>query len=224
MPQHRSPPHDLNQLLARAATLPGLTLHELASQLEWSLPGDLQREKGFVGMLLEAALGASAGSKAEPDFPHLGIELKTLPIDQSGKPLESTYVCLAPTRTEPGLTWQNCWVKRKLQRVLWVPILAERTIQVPERMIATPFLWSPTAADEALLQQDWHELIELIALGQHDKIKGAHGQVLQLRPKGANSDARVDAFDASGEPARVLPRGFYLKAHFTHALLQRHFR
>lgn len=223
MPQHLSPPHDLNQLLSRAAMLPGLTLHELALQLEWRLPADLRREKGFVGTLLEAALGASAGSKAEPDFPHLGVELKTLPIDHNGKPLESTYVCLAPTRTDPSLTWENCWVRRKLQRVLWVPILAERSIPLSERIICTPFLWSPSAEEDTLLKQDWLELIELISLGQHDDIKGAHGQVLQLRPKGADRHARVEAFDATGMPTKVLPRGFYLKSHFTHTLLQRYF-
>lgn len=222
-PDHRSPPLDLHHLQIRAAALAGRTLSEMASELAWTLPADLQREKGFVGQLLEAALGASAGSKAEPDFPHLGVELKTLPIDSQGKPLESTYVCLAPTRGEPGLTWESSWVKRKLSCVLWVPVLAEREIPLSERMIGTPFLWYPTGADNRLLQQDWEELMELIALGKHDQIKGSHGQVLQLRPKGANSDARVEAFHANGEPGKVLPRGFYLKAHFTHALIQRHF-
>lgn len=220
---HRSIPLDLHHLQIRAAALAGRTLSEIASELAWTLPADLQREKGFVGQLLEAALGASAGSKAEPDFPHLGVELKTLPIDSQGKPLESTYVCLAPTRGEPGLTWERSWVRRKLSCVLWVPVLAEREIPLNERMIGTPFLWYPTGADDRLLQQDWEELMELIALGKHDQIKGSHGQILQLRPKGANSDARVEAFRANGEPGKVLPRGFYLKAHFTHSLIQRQF-
>ena len=218
-----TPPVDMAQLLARAASLAGRTLQEMAEQIGWTLPADLQREKGVVGQLLEAVLGASAGSKAEPDFPHLGIELKTLPIDSQGKPLESTYVCLAPIRGEPGLTWETSWVRRKLSCVLWVPILAERNIPLAERMIATPFLWRPTAADDHLLKQDWEELMELIALGKHDEIKGAHGQILQLRPKAANSDVRVEGFGADGAPSQVPPKGFYLKAHFTQALLQRHF-
>ena len=38
-------------------------------------------------MLLERALGATAeGSKAEQDFSHLGVELKTLPINAEGYP------------------------------------------------------------------------------------------------------------------------------------------
>ena len=57
--------------------------------------GDLPplRAKGLAGTLIERALGASAGSTAEPDFPALGIELKTIPIDAAGRICESTFVC-----------------------------------------------------------------------------------------------------------------------------------
>ena len=119
----------------------------------------------MVGQLLELVLGASSGSKAEPDFPHLGIELKTLPVDSLGKPLESTYVCVAPLTDVSGLRWQDSWVCRKLSKVLFVPVLAERGIPLPERQIGTAFLWSPDAQQQALLQQDWEELMELIVLG-----------------------------------------------------------
>jgi len=91
-----SPPDSTAELLHRAHALAGLTLTELADELRQSLPVDLRRDKGTVGQLIELALGASAGSRAEPDFPHLAVELKTLPVDRNGKPLESTYVCVAP--------------------------------------------------------------------------------------------------------------------------------
>ena len=51
----------------------------------------------------------------------------------------------------------------------------------------------------------------------------AHGEVLQLRPKAANSKALTEAVGAQGEPILTLPRGFYLKKNFTGALLARHF-
>jgi DNA mismatch repair protein MutH len=41
----------------------------------------LKRDKGWIGILLELWLGASAGSKPEQDFAALGVELKTIPID-----------------------------------------------------------------------------------------------------------------------------------------------
>lgn len=213
-------PDSIAELMHRAQQLAGFTLAELAAQFAQSLPADLQKDKGTVGQLLEMALGASAGSKAEPDFPHLGVELKTLPVNRAGKPLESTYVCVAPMTGATLQRWEDSWVCRKLQQVLWVPVLAERSIPLSERMIGRAFLWQPSPEQQALLRQDWEELMDLLALGRLAEIKGAHGKVLQLRPKGANSQALTAAIGPDGEPVLALPRGFYLKTGFTAQILQ----
>jgi DNA mismatch repair protein MutH len=217
------PPSNVAELMYRAQQLAGLTLAELAANLAVTLPKDLKRDKGMVGQMLEQALGASAGSKAEPDFPHLGIELKTLPIDSQGKPLESTYVCVAALTDLSLQRWQESWVCRKLQQVLWVPIWAERSLPLGERVIGSAFLWQPDPQQQQLLQQDWEELMELIVLGGIDQIRGAHGKVLQLRPKAANAKALTAAIGHDGQPIQTLPRGFYLKANFTADILQRQF-
>ncbi|MDX1677656.1 DNA mismatch repair endonuclease MutH [Arsukibacterium sp.] len=212
------------QLLQRCRNIAGMTLGQLAGELQVKMPPDLKRDKGWVGQLLELALGAEAGSQALPDFPALGIELKTLPIDQHGKPLESTYVCVAPLTGVTSQNWQQSWICRKLQRVLWVPILAERQIPLAERIIGSAFLWQPTADEQQALRQDWEELMDLITLGGIDKIRGAHGKVLQLRPKAADSKALTAAVGDQGQPIHTLPRGFYLKASFTAAILRRQFQ
>lgn len=217
-------PATLDELLARSTALAGMTLGQLAAQLQLTVPQNLQKDKGWVGQLLEQILGASAGSKAEPDFPHLAVELKTLPVNQQGKPLESTYVCVAPLTGIAGQQWHESWVCQKLQRVLWVPILAERNIPLAERMVGTAFLWQPNAEQQLALQQDWEELMEQISLGGISSIRGAQGKILQLRPKAANSKALTAAVGAEGEPIRTLPRGFYLKAGFTAGLLQQQFQ
>lgn len=217
-------PATLDELLTRSTALAGMTLGQLAAQLQLTVPQNLQKDKGWVGQLLEQILGASAGSKAEPDFPHLAVELKTLPVNQQGKPLESTYVCVAPLTGIAGQQWHESWVCQKLQRVLWVPILAERSIPLAERMVGTAFLWQPNAEQQLALQQDWEELMEQISLGGIASIRGAQGKILQLRPKAANSKALTAAVGAEGEPIRTLPRGFYLKAGFTAGLLQQQFQ
>ncbi len=96
-------PQTLEQLLSQAQSIAGLTFGELADELHIPVPPDLKRDKGWVGMLLERALGATAGSKAEQDFSHLGVELKTLPINAEGYPLETTFVSLAPLVQNSGL-------------------------------------------------------------------------------------------------------------------------
>lgn len=216
-------PHSAAELLDNCQQIAGLTLGQLANSLQVEVPANLQRDKGWVGQLMEHALGASAGSQALPDFPQLGIELKTLPISQLGKPLESTYVCIAPLTGITGQLWQDSWVCRKLSHVLWLPILAERQIPLKDRVIGQGFLWQPSPAQQRLLQQDWEELMELISLGGIANIRGAHGKVLQLRPKGADSKALTKAVGADGAPIQTLPRGFYLKSSFTQAILQQQF-
>lgn len=217
------PPESAEELLSRCRRIAGFTLEELSCELAVSLPKDLKRDKGTVGQLLELALGASAGSKAEPDFPHLGIELKTIPIDSQGAPLESTYVCVAPMNGFALERFEDSWVYQKLSRVLWVPVLASRDIPLPQRTIGQAFLWQPNQDELAVLKQDWEELMELLRLGQLSQIKGQHGVALQLRPKGANSQALTNAFNEEGATVQALPRGFYLKTSFTRALLQRQF-
>lgn len=217
-------PQSTAELLDTCQQIAGLTLGQLASSLQLKVPENLQRDKGWVGQLMELALGASAGSQALPDFPQLGIELKTLPISQLGKPLESTYVCVAPLTGVTGQLWQDSWVCRKLSHVLWLPILAERQIPLKDRVIGQGFLWQPSPEQQRLLQQDWEELMELISMGGIADIRGAHGKVLQLRPKGADSKALTKAVGADGEPIQTLPRGFYLKSSFTQAILKQQFQ
>ena len=215
-------PQSIDELIQRSQNIAGLTLGEIANNQNIQIPNDLKKNKGWAGLLLENVLGASASTKAEPDFPHLGVELKSLPINRQGKPLESTFVCVAPLIGLTGSTWQTSYIKHKLSHVLWVPIIAERDIPVAERIVGTPFLWRPSIEEDALLAQDWHELTDMIVLGNVENIQGKHGQILQLRPKAANSQAKTKAYDKHGRPFMTLPRGFYLKAHFTQQLLNQH--
>ena len=218
-----SPPETEAQLLAQAQRLAGYTLGELAELAGMPTPRDLKRDKGWIGVLLERWLGASAGSKPEQDFAALGVELKTIPIDPLGGPLETTFVCVAPLTGNTGVVWETSHVRHKLKRVLWVPVEGSRTIPLAERRVGSPLLWSPDADEEQQLRQDWEELMDLIVLGQVTRITARHGEVLQLRPKAANSKALTEAIGEHGEPILTLPRGFYLKKNFTRALLARHF-
>ena len=213
-------PKTTEELLSRAQSIAGLSFGELATQLSIPVPPDLKRDKGWVGMLLETALGATAGSKAEQDFRHLGIELKTIPINAQGYPLETTFVSLAPLIQNSGVNWQNSHVRHKLSRVLWIPIEGSRSIPLAERHIGAPILWQPSEQQERLLQRDWEELMDYIVLGQLDKINARLGEVLQLRPKGANSKSLTKGIGKNGEIIDTLPLGFYLRKAFTHEILQ----
>jgi DNA mismatch repair protein MutH len=179
--------------------------------------------KGWVGNLVEQALGATAGPKDVPDFELLGIELKTLPVTRQGAPCESTFVCTIDLLSVGETEWEASRVYRKLRRVLWVPVEGEREIPLASRRIGAAYLWSPSSEDVAALRGDWEELAGLIGRGDLDQITGHLGRVLQVRPKARNAASRRRSVDAEGRAVDVLPRGFYLRTRFTAQLLAREF-
>lgn len=218
-----APPKTQAELLNRADTLAGMSLTDLATLLETELPANLLSDKGFVGQLIESFLGAQAKSRPEPDFPHLGIELKTLPIDEQGHPLESTYVCTISLINLSQTTWETSLVKRKLSQVLWIPIAGNKSIPLSQRRIGTPLLWKLSPAIEKILQEDWQELTDMMVLGRLDHVSAHHGTYLQVRPKAANARALCRGIGDEGNPILTLPRGFYLRTSFTTQILQNSF-
>ncbi|VAY02335.1 DNA mismatch repair protein MutH [Arsenophonus endosymbiont of Aleurodicus dispersus] len=210
-------------LLSKAKNLAGYTMAELAYYTGIAIPKDLKNAKGWVGQLLEYCLGANAGSKVEQDFAHLGIELKTIPINHYGKPLETTFVCVAALTGNSGVTWLSSHVRNKLSRVLWIPIEGERQIPLAKRRVASPLLWSPNTIEEQLLKRDWEELMNMIVLGQVESLTASYGQVLQIRPKAANNKSLTKGIGRHGQMIMTLPRGFYLKKNFTALILAHHF-
>ncbi|MCK4864540.1 MAG: DNA mismatch repair endonuclease MutH [Gammaproteobacteria bacterium] len=218
-----TPPKSEEELLSRARNLAGLTLQQLSSNFNQPLPKDIRHAKGWMGQLLETSLGATASSRAEPDFQLIQVELKTLPLTPSGKPKESTYVCTVPLTKSHEQEWATSWLKRKLQRVLWLPIEADKRIPLAERHIGNAILWSPNEAEATQLQQDWEELMELVCLGRLEEITSHMGRYLQIRPKGANSKSLTTTLDDEGNTIQTLPRGFYLRPEFTQQIIQNNY-
>ncbi len=104
-----------------------------------------------------------------------------------------------------------------MKRVLWVPVEGNRSIPLAERRVGSPLLWSPSEEEDRQLRLDWEELMDMIVLGQVERITARHGEVLQLRPKAVNARALTEAIGARGEPILTLPRGFYLKKFYAGA-------
>jgi DNA mismatch repair protein MutH len=218
-----APPGSEAELARRAASLSGLSLGELAGARGVPVPPDLRRAKGWVGQLIERALGATARSRAAPDFEALGIELKTLPVARDGTPCESTFVCTIDLVRIGEVDWERSLVRQKLARVLWVPVEGSREIAVGARRIGAPLLWSPSPEDEAALRFDWEELAGLIGRGDVERISGHLGRYLQVRPKARDSRARRRGVDTEGAAFAALPRGFYLRAAFTGRIVRQHY-
>lgn len=217
------PPSSESELLERANMLNGKTLIQLANNAHIYLPKNLNSHKGWVGDFVETLLGADAGSLAEPDFVALGIELKTMPLNANGKPKESTFVCNANIEKQKP-NWQESWVRKKLAKVLWIPVEGDKTIPLAERRVGSPFLWQMNSEEEKRLSTDYLELAEYLYLGEFHKIHAKLGEALQIRPKAANAKSLTTANNDQGESINTLPRGYYLRASFTNSILSSAFQ
>lgn len=212
-------PTDERELMKRCHALAGIAIGDLASQIGWIVPQHMRQAKGFVGRLLECVLGAEGSNLAKPDFPSLGIELKSIPFGKNQRPRESTFVCHVSLYRMAEETWETSGLRRKLRKVLWVPLQADPQIPLAERRIGSAVLWSPTEQQDAWLQEDWEEIAGRLGRGEAELLTAHVGRVVQLRPKGANAASRSWALDAEGALVRSGSRAFYLRTEFTRTIL-----
>ena len=170
---------------------------------------------------MERALGATGGGgEAVLDFPELGVELKTIPVDERGRPRESTFVCAIAFSEAETVEWRSSWARRKLAHVLWLPIQTPAHAAWEAQRVLEPVFWQPTSEQGAILRADFEEIMGLIASGQVEALTAHVGRWMQARPKAAHGRIRARAVGPEGEAIATVPRGFYLRAGFTGALLQ----
>jgi len=212
-------PRSIDELLGRARSLEGSSLRAVLDALGLVASEDPVRTKGSAGETLERALGATGGSSSVLDFPGLGVELKSIPVTADGTPLESTYVCTLSLADAESQEWSTSWVRQKLARVLFVPLVGEHGARWQERTVGPALLWSPSAAQEDVLRGDFDDVVGLIGIGRIEELTAHRGRWLQVRPKARDGRARTIAWGAAGEAIATVPRGFYLRARFTKAIL-----
>jgi DNA mismatch repair protein MutH len=217
--KRNKPPKSEAELLQYCQVIEGLSLAQLAAQCDLHIPENPVQRKGWTGVAVEIALGATAGSQSKPDFEHLGIELKTLPINHTGKPAESTFITTIPLLTIHQQIWRTSQCYAKLKRVLWLPVEGDIQIPFSHRRIGRAVLWSPSCQEETILENDWFELTTMISTGRLEEINASMGEYLQVRPKAANAKSLCYGFDEAGNKILTLPRGFYLRSRFTALVL-----
>src|SRR5690242_11898455 len=192
------PPSSERELCDRAAWLSGRTIGELARALRCPVPAAGVRAKGKMGALVEKALGAEAGSASVPDFPRLGIELKTIPVDAAGTPRESTFVCSIALAGADRADWITSAARAKPRQVLFVPIVVADEEPMESRRIGSPLLWRPTLEQEAILRDDFETAMGAIGAGNVEALTARSGRWLQVRPKAATGRTRTFSFGPEG--------------------------
>ena len=201
-------------LLARARSLAGQRVDELEARVD--MPG---AHKGGVGQRIERALGLKPVFD-DVDDPDSGVEVKTLPvkIGRGGPSVqEVTWVTSATVERLITETWATSRVKKKLQRVLFVPVVV---VDTDVARVGAAFVWEPDVDEEAMLRADWEDLSDLVARGLGFAVTSQRGQALHLRPK-ARDARHVRTAQLVDDEVVLRPQGFYLRRGFTQGLLSK---
>lgn len=175
--------------------------------------------KGGVGQQVERALGLSPRFD-DVDDPIGGVEVKTLPVRLDGgvaRVLEVTFVTSATTDSLIDEQWSTSRARRKLQVVLFVPIVD--VVDDGSRRFGTAFLWRPTVAEEAQLRADWEDLSDLVARGLGFAVTSRRGVWLHLRPKARDAAHTRHGHTVDDDDVVLRPQGFYLRRTLTQRLL-----
>ncbi len=115
--------------------------------------------------------------------------------------------------------WETSVACAKLRHVLFVPIVVAPDDSALDRRIGTPLFWRPTRRQETILRADFEDAMGIIGAGGIEALTARSGRWLQVRPKAATGSVRTISFGPEGEWIATVPRGFYLRATFTRALL-----
>lgn len=214
----------LHALVTHARALVGVRLADLAEDQGVPVPRGNVRTKGWAGQIIERELGVGEpGPRAGhgPDFAELGVELKTVPVDLRGQPIESTAVCQIDPIAIAAESWDTSYARRKLARVLFVALLVkDGDAPVEDREVSAVRLWQPSPREEDLLRADFEIFVRTyFRAGRAAELTGHVGQVLQVRPKGRNASDQRAAFGPDGRPMRVGKMGFYLRPAFVAEIL-----
>jgi len=211
----------LLNLCKKARSLRGYKLAELANFCNIEKPEHNITAKGWSGQLIEQLLGVKNNSFSGPDFPDLGVELKTIPVSLDYKPFETTYVTTVPLLPKEMTSFEDSVLYAKLKCVLWVPLIAEtKTQPVSERIVGEPILWQPNENQLEIIKQDFFEIMEYIISGQIEELNAQLGRYLHVRPKALNSSKRTYTLNSDGEYMQTSPKGFYLRTSLTREILQ----
>lgn len=220
-------PADSSSIVYYASLLQGKSLRETVDNETLE---DWQTKKGNKGALGQAIeytfFDYLPNSEQEPDFPDVGIELKTNPVKRvnvgtsrenvsAKERLVLTMIDYEKLAEEKDAAWEDTMLYRKLNKILLVSYLYEPDRDVLDYKIVHVGMIDIPENDMDQIRRDWKTIVGEVVDGKAHEISSGDTVYLEACTKGASSKTmRTQPF--SDIPAKQ--RAFALKSGYMTAM------
>lgn len=209
-----SDPLDLvDLLLARLDRFVGRTVREVAAAIGFE-PSEASRDR--AAQVIRRAMGIPARG-LPASLTALGLEIRTVPVDDGAMPYEATAFPAFDHRELVGEEWQDSDLLAHVQHLIFVPLHRERReVELLDQRLCRPVQWSPDQEALRAMRLEWERYRDLVASGGADRLPTeAETSCVHVRTKGR--DAR-DVVEAPGG-LRVARKAFYLNREFVREIV-----
>ncbi|GGH00185.1 DNA mismatch repair protein MutH [Parapedobacter pyrenivorans] len=177
--------------------------------------------KGDFGQLVEKLYFLyEPNSKAEPDFPKAGVELKTTPLKKIGRGMvskERLVFNIINYEEEYEHVFRTSSFWRKNQHLLLLFYLHEAGVLNVDYVFEIIRLWRFPVTDLKIIKDDWEKIVTKIRQGRAHELSEGDTLYLGACTKGANKESlRKQPFSA--EPA--MQRAFSLKSKYLNFIVE----
>lgn len=209
-------PSDRQSIIDYAYLLEGHTLQEACDIDSHEAHETKKGNKGGLGQAVEYYyFKYEPNSDQEPDFPEVGMELKTTPIKRNKNKSISAKERLVLTMIDyfkvVDETWETLTCLEKMRDILLISYLHEPAKNVFDYEIEYARPQDFPAEDMAVIQDDWETIVEKVRQGRAHELSGGDTHYLEACTKSANSSKRRPQ---PFSDILAKPRAFALKSSY----------
>lgn len=209
---------DKDSILQYALRLLNTSLRETVSpeRIFAELQKPVTGSKGNFGQLVETLhFGIRNNSISEPDFPKVGVELKTTPLKSTGRGLRSKerlVLNIIDFETEDKSTFETSSFWKKNKTLLLMLYLRAAEVQSIDYIFRDIKYWEFPSQDLEIIRRDWGIIKDKINRGLAHEISEGDTMYLGACTKGATAEKSYRSQPNSTLPAKQ--RAYSLKSRY----------
>jgi DNA mismatch repair protein MutH len=208
-----------SDLLRIYTEIQGIPFRELAETLGYDIAKDPTSMKSAAGDIAELVAGKKPDALPQADLSEFDIEVKTVPLDLTGKPRENTKITALNYTKLLKEKWETSHVYEKVRVVLFVPIVKEDTKRPEAWYVRSPFIWMPSRDQLAVIRKDWEKIKKMVRSG--DQLTATVGEYLIANTSGQGKGKDNRTYELpDGRTIDVKTRAFFLRKTFVAEILE----